>query len=108
MAHEEFKSMAAISAELNSIRQTLEARDTLDAERRKIDDARDVRLLERVDKHGTRMTAMETNWANFFGENGAFAYVKKKIEATDKQNRWIIGLIVTTLTAVIVNLATKH
>lgn len=100
--------MAQVSAELGAIRQSLDARDQLDAERRKLDDARDARMLARVDKHGTRMTAMETNWANFFGENGAFTFVKKKIEATDAQNRWIIFLVISTLVGVIVNLAVKH
>src|SRR5271163_3926058 len=106
--YEEFTTMAAISSELNSIRQTLEARNVLDAERRKIDDERDIRLLERVDIHGQRMTAMETKWAAFFGENGAFTYVKKKIESTDLQNKWIIALVITTLVGIIVNLAVKH
>jgi len=65
-------------------------------------------LLERVDGHGGRLRTLEVNWATFFSENGAFTYVKKKIDATDRQNRWIIGLIVSTLIAAVVNLATKH
>ena len=115
MSHEEFTSMAAISAELNSIRQTLEAQDRLDAERRKIDDERDrsskessKQLLERVDGHGGRLKTLEANWMTFFSEIGAFTMVRRKLEATDKQNRWIIGLVISTLIAVIVNLATKH
>jgi hypothetical protein len=115
VAHEEFKTMGQVSSELLSIRQTLEARDTLDAERRKLDDARNTaattdrkELLDRVNKHGLRVTTLETNWANFFGENGAFTYVKRKIDATDKQNRWIIGLVLSTLAGIIVTLVTKH
>jgi hypothetical protein len=104
---EEFTTMAAISSELNSIRQTLEARDDLDAERRKIDDARDARILDRVDRHGTRMTAMETNWAAFFGENGAFNFVKAKLEKIEKMDTWKMCLLVATLVGVIVNLI-KH
>jgi 1-aminocyclopropane-1-carboxylate deaminase/D-cysteine desulfhydrase-like pyridoxal-dependent ACC family enzyme len=107
--------MADVSAELNSIRRTLEARDILDAERRKVDDTRDegahkerVELIERVNRHGQRMTAIETNWANFFGENGAFTMVRKKLEASDVQNRWIIVFAFSTLVGVIVNLLTKH
>lgn len=100
--------MEAISSELNAINQRLKARDDLDAVRRTVDDARDARLLERVDRHGNRMTAMEKNWAAFFGPDGAWNYVKKKLASTDIQNRWIIGLLVTTLIGVIVNLSVKH
>lgn len=107
--------MADVNAELNSIRQTLEARDTLDAERRKIDDSRDevahkerIEVVERMNRHGLRMTTIETNWAAFFGENGAFTYVRKKLEASDAQNRWIIVFAFSTLVGVIVNLLTKH
>lgn len=100
--------MAQVSAELIAIRENLTARDRLDSERRKVDDARDERLLDRVDKHGTRMTTMETRWEAFFGDNGAWNYVKKKIEATDKQNRVIIGFGFTTMVGVILNLWLKH
>lgn len=114
--------MGQVSAELKSIRQLIESRDELDAERRKVDDERygsqarrTDHLLERVDGHGGRIRTLEVNWATFFSENGAFTFVKKaigstekKIEATDKQNRWIIGLIITTLITVILNLITKH
>ena len=107
--------MAQVSAELGSIRQLIESRDELDKQRRKIDDRRDeeakaraAHLLERADGHGSRLKVLEVNWATFFGENGAFTYVKKKVESSDRQNRWIIGLIITTLIGVIVNLAQKH
>ena len=107
--------MNQVIAKLGSIEQTLEARDVLDQERRKVDDARNAaattdrkELLERVNKHGLRVTTLETNWANFFGENGAFTYVKRKIDATDKQNRVIIGLVLSTLAGIIVTLVTKH
>jgi len=107
--------MEQLSSEIRSIRQLIESRDVLDAERRKVDDVRDreaksmaKHLLERVDGHGGRLRTLEVNWATFFSENGAFTYVKKKIDATDRQNRWIIGLIVSTLIAAVVNLATKH
>ena len=86
--------MAAISGELNSIRQTLEAQDTLDAERRKVDDARYGRLAKgqedlvaRVDRHGTRTTAVETQLATFFGENGAFRIVLKGIDSLTKDGK---------------------
>jgi hypothetical protein len=114
--------MAAISAELNAINARLRARDELDAGRRKIDDERDgegkerdkaaralaKEVLDRTDGHGGRLKTLEINWATFFGETGAFTYFKKKIEATETQNRWIIGLIITTLIGVIVNLSVKH
>lgn len=107
--------MAAISAELNAINQRLKARDELDAERRKVDDERDKiaresskALLDRVDGHGGRLKTLEVNWMTFFGPEGAFTYVKNKIETQDKQNRWIIGFVFTTLIGVIVNLLTKH
>lgn len=71
--------MAEVAAKLEAINQSLLARDELDAERRKVDDARDVKaekasddLRERMDRHGTRTTALETNWAAFFGPVGAF------------------------------------
>jgi hypothetical protein len=76
---EEFTSMAQVRAELDSIRRNLEARDRLDQERRKVDDAREQsaaaareHLLERVDGHGRRTTALETKWEAFFSEQGAF------------------------------------
>lgn len=104
--------MTAISGELNAINERLKARDELDSERRKIDDERDreskaraTEILARVEGHGGRIKTLEVSWMTFFGETGAFTYVRRKIEATDKQNRWIIGLIITTLIGVIVNLA---
>jgi hypothetical protein len=107
--------MEAISAELNGINQRLTARDNLDAERRKVDDRRDEEakasakeLLRRVDGHGSRLSKLEVNWMTFFSEDGAFTYVKRKIQTTDKQNRWIIALGFTTLIGVIVNLWIKH
>lgn len=107
--------MEQLSSEIRSIRQLIESRDVLDAERRKVDDVRDreaksmaKHLLERVDGHGGRLRTLEVNWATFFSENGAFTFVKKKIEGGEKQNRWIIVLIITTLITAIVNLATKH
>jgi hypothetical protein len=115
VSHEEYKDMVSVSAELNAINQRLKARDDLDAERRKIDDERDKsakssasQLLERVDGHGGRLRTLETNWATFFSEIGAFTMVRKKLDSTDKQNRAIIALVLTTLVGVIVNLATKH
>jgi hypothetical protein len=106
--HEEFTTMEQVSSKLNSISQSLAARDRVDADRRKVDDTRDTRLLERVDAHGIRTTAIETKWEAFFGPNGAFTYVTRKIEATDKQNRWIITFVIATLVGVIANLVTKH
>lgn len=107
--------MAAISAELNAINQRLKARDDLDSERRKVDDERDrdakssaKAVIDRVDDHGGRLKTLEVNWLTFFGETGAFTYVRRKIESSDKQNRWIIALAFTTLVGVIVNLALKH
>jgi len=107
--------MEQLSSEIRSIRQLIESRDVLDAERRKVDDVRDreakqlaSHLLERVDGHGGRLRTLEVNWSTFFSENGAFTFVKKKIESTDTQNRWIIALIITTLITVIINLVTKH
>ena len=107
--------MEQVSAELQSIRQLIQSRDQLDMERRKVDDtrneeakARAAHLLERADGHGQRLRTLEVNWSVFFSENGAFTYVKKKIESTDRQNRWIIGLIISTLIAAVLNLATKH
>lgn len=107
--------MAEVSAELLSIRQTLEAQDRIDAERRKVDDAREEAaskareaLLERVDKHGIRTTTLETMWAAFFGPNGAFALVLKQLDSQGAQNKWILGLLITTLIGVVVSLATKH
>jgi len=103
--------MGQLSAELGSIRQLIESRDELDAERRKVDDARNLsaergrqQLLDRVDGHGKRLGTLETNWATFFSEIGAFTYVKKKVESAEKQNRAIIGLLLTTLAGVIVSL----
>jgi len=114
--------MEQVSAELQSIRQLIQSRDQLDMERRKVDDtrndeakARAAHLLERADGHGQRLRTLEVNWSVFFSENGAFTYVKKKIDATeqklddaDHQNRWIIRLIVATLIGVIVNMALKR
>lgn len=107
--------MSEVSQALNSILQTLEERDRIDLARRDVDDRRDAiaktdrkELLDRLEGHDKRVTALETNWAAFFGDNGAFTYVKNKIEATDKQNRWIIVFVISTLVGVIVNLATKH
>jgi hypothetical protein len=108
VSREEFTTMAAISSELNSIRQTLQARDELDAERRKIDDARDARILDRVDKHGQRLASLEIRWEAFFGENGAFTFVKNKISDIEKRDRWKMGLLVATLAGVIATLVEKH
>jgi hypothetical protein len=114
MAYEEFTTMSQVSAELRSIRQLIESRDNVDLERRKLDDKRDEEakarashILERVDGHGGRIRTLEVNWSTFFSENGAFTFVKDKIKATDRQNRVIIGLVLTTLAGVIVNLI-KH
>jgi hypothetical protein len=113
--YEEFTTMAQVSAELRSMRQLLESRDNVDLERRKLDDKRDeeakaraAHILERVDGHGGRIRTLEVNWATFFSENGAFTFVKKKVEACENQNRVIIGLVITTLGAVIANIVYKH
>lgn len=115
MSHEEFKSVAQLSAEIGSIHRMIEAQNREYAERRQEDDRRAEvaeksrqELTLRIDRHGNRMTAMETNWVNFFGPEGAFTYVKNKIEGTDRQNRWIIALVITTLIGVIVNLSRQH
>jgi len=107
--------MGQLSAEIGSIHRMIEAQNREYAERRQEDDRRTdaaersrQELTTRLDRHGNRMTAMETNWINFFGPDGAFTYVKKKIESTDRQNRWIISLVITTLIAVIVNLVRQH
>lgn len=78
--------MAQVAARLDSISQTMKARDDLDAARRQVDDERDekadkaaVDLRERMDRHGTRTTALETNWAAFFGPIGVFSTVVKDV-----------------------------
>jgi hypothetical protein len=108
MSHEEFTTMAQVSAELNAIRQTLEAQNQQYAARRLEDDRRELvatsdrkELLDRVNAHGTRTTALEANWAAFFGEQGAFRMVVKQgvDQAKDIKNlskaQWMgVGLVV--------------
>lgn len=65
----------------------LDAQDRRYAERSNLDDQREERasreremLLERVDTHGKRVTIIETRFDAFFGEQGAFRLVCKKID----------------------------
>src|ERR1700722_6192149 len=102
MTHEEFTTMPQVSTALNSILQTLEARDTLDAERRKTDDAREIHavadrkeLLDRVDAHGIRTTRLESRWEAFFGPEGAFQSVLNRgISQGKKIDKlsWLVGI----------------
>ena len=102
MHPEEFKTMTEVSQTLNSILQDLSSRKILEAERRKLDDARDEsarkdrkELLDRVNAHGTRTTALETKWAAFFGDEGAFKLVMKAGAEQSKKldrNTWLIAI----------------
>jgi len=102
--------MAQVSAELISIRQTLEAQNWQYAQRRAEDDRRDSaaitdrkELLKRVDDHGTRTTRLETKWEAFFAPEGAFQSVLNRgITQGKKIDKltWFVGIgigIVATL-----------
>lgn len=70
--------------------------------RTKVDDIREERaerdrreLLDRVDKHGIRTTAIETKWEAFFGEQGAFRLFCAQISGHDKKIdrlMWLAGV----------------
>jgi hypothetical protein len=95
-------NLTEVSVKMDSLISRIEGRDKLDEERRKTDDARYTTLskrheeiLERVDKHGIRTTALETKWAAFFGDEGAFKLVMKGLENLDKKSdkqNWFIAI----------------
>jgi hypothetical protein len=87
----------------------LEEQDRKYEARTRIDDERDQRaerdrreMLDRVDGHGQRMTGMETKWAAFFGEQGAFriftAQLTEQAKKTDRLT-WLVavgvGIVIT-------------
>lgn len=93
----EYKTLEDVCRGMELIHQQLKSRDQIEAERRKLDDARDSaarkdrsELLDRVNKHGTRQTALETRWEAFFGDQGAFKIVVKGMEQTTAKLNMII------------------
>lgn len=61
-------------------------------ERRRTDDARYERvikaqdaILERVDGHGRRTTAIETKWEAFFGKQGAYGIILETLKNQDNK-----------------------
>lgn len=83
---------AEIALQLQALNQKFQARDEMDAERRKTDDARydalkksNDEVMARVDGHGLRTTALETKWAAFFGDEGAFKVVVRNQENQGKK-----------------------
>lgn len=112
---EEFTTMPQVSTALNQILQNQANRDEVDSERRKVDDerdrdakARDKEILARADDHGGRLKTLEVNWMTFFGENGAFTFVKNQLKDQGAQSKWLLGLVFTALIGIIATLVTKH
>lgn len=89
-----------VAEQVRGIDFRLESQDKVDEERRKLDDDRYTHLaagqkevLSRVDTHGTRTTALETKWAAFFGDEGAFKLVMKNIDSQGKKIDKLMWLV---------------
>jgi hypothetical protein len=115
MSHEEYATLSQVTAALNRLDDKIEAQNREYTERRRVDDerekeakARDKEILARADDHGGRLKTLEVNWMTFFGDNGAFTFVKNQLKDQGAQNKWLIGLAFTTLIAIIVDLVRHH
>lgn len=109
MSRRELGTMADVAAALESIETAMSNEAKLTQERRKVDDEREKKadlrtaeLIQRIDNHGLRTTAIETKWEAFFGDQGAFKIFVKNIEdlsrKSDKQAILLaigIGIIIT-------------
>lgn len=94
--------MAEVLRRLEDQDRKYDARTRIDdeRERRAAEDRRE--LLDRVDAHGVRTTAIETKWEAFFGEQGAFKFFIGQITDLAKKNdrlTWLVavgvGIIIT-------------
>lgn len=95
--------MGEVAIIVQNIERKLDEKIEEDGKRRLVDDKRYDTILERTDKHGLRTTALETLWAAFFGDQGAFkVVVKNQDEQGKKVDRlsWLMaigcGLILAT------------
>lgn len=83
-----------VATRVELIDQKFDSKEETDKQRRIVDDARftvltggQKEVLARVETHGTRTTALETKWAAFFGDEGAFKAIMKRIDSMgDKQD----------------------
>lgn len=102
-------SMGEIAIIVQNIESKLDSKVADDDKRREVDDRRYNELINRTDKHGQRTTAVETQLAAFFSDQGAFKMVIKGIDALSvtvkeqgakaDKNSWLIAIGVGLLMA---------
>lgn len=92
---EEQVTMAEVLRRLEEQDRKYEARTRIDDEREQRAERDRRELLDRVDAHGIRTTAIETKWEAFFGEQGAFRQFCAQITGHDKKIdrlMWLAGV----------------
>lgn len=99
---EEQVTMVEVLRRLDEQDRKYEARTRIDDEREQRAERDRRELIERVDAHGVRTTAIETKWEAFFGEQGAFKFFISQIGDLAKKNdrlTWLVavgvGIIIT-------------
>lgn len=102
--------MAGLAAQFHAFSKRWDDRELMETERRKLDDERDRKhtqkmdeVLDRLDKHGTRTTALETKWEAFFGDQGAFKLVVKGLDKLDGKTdklAWLLAIGIGIMVAV--------
>lgn len=102
MTQRRIETLSEVRLALDSINDRLEARDRLDAERRKVDDLRSANeakvrqeLVQRTAEQGERTAKLEANWESFFGDQGAFRMVIAELKSHNiKIDRlmWLTGV----------------
>jgi hypothetical protein len=110
--------MNEVCLALDAIDSRMEARDNLDAERRRTDDSRFQAaeagrddILTRTATTAQRTAKLEATWEAFFGERGAFPLVMETIKGHSKKIdrlTWLVAVGVGILITLQCLIGLKH